>query len=49
MQQNNENVGKSTTMTVRIPTEVSAELDHLARDTKRSKAFPSVSDQLPPT
>ncbi len=39
MEQNNLNAGKSTTMTVRIPSEICAGLDHLARDTKRSKAF----------
>jgi predicted transcriptional regulator len=39
MQQKNLNVGKSTTMTVRIPSEVSSKLDGLARDTKRSKAY----------
>ena len=39
MQQNNLNTGKSTTMTVRIPSEVSSKLDGLARDTKRSKAY----------
>ena len=33
------NMGKNTTMTVRIPPEVSDELDALARDTKRTKAY----------
>ena len=32
-------MAKSTTMTVRIPLEVSSKLDGLARDTKRSKAY----------
>ena len=32
-------MAKSTTMTVRIPPEVSEKLDALARDTKRSKAY----------
>lgn len=33
------NMGKSTTMTVRIPPEVSDKLDALARDTKRTRAY----------
>lgn len=33
------NMAKSTTMTVRIPPEVSDKLDVLARDTKRTKAY----------
>jgi predicted transcriptional regulator len=39
MQQNNPNSSKNTTMTVRIPLEISSKLDGLARDTKRSKAY----------
>jgi predicted transcriptional regulator len=39
MQQRNLNVAKSTTMTVRIPPEVSDMLDALARETKRSRAY----------
>lgn len=33
------NMAKSTTMTVRIPPEVSDELEALARDTKRTKGY----------
>lgn len=32
-------MGKSTTMSVRIPPEVDEKLEALARDTKRSKAY----------
>jgi len=33
------NMSKATTMTVRVPREVSEKLDALARDTKRSRAY----------
>src|ERR1039458_9107256 len=39
MQQKNLDMAKNTTMTVRIPSEISSKLDGLARDTKRSKAY----------
>ena len=39
MEPESSNMTKSTTMTVRIPPEVSDKLDVLARDTKRSKAY----------
>lgn len=39
METENPNMAKSTTMTVRIPPEVSDKLDVLARDTKRTKAY----------
>ena len=39
METENPNMAKSTTMTVRIPLEVSDKLEVLARDTKRTKAY----------
>lgn len=39
MKRNEHSMAKSTTMTVRIPPEISDKLDALAQETKRSRAY----------